>query len=510
MRWACALLLSLWAPIAAAEVTSLEITTKRAFGTFKPGDFALWEGKIHGDLSPQEAIPGMDKATRNARGRVEYSARIVLIFPVDPARGNGTLVVDIPNRGRAYAQALFNSPRDEPFQSGTFEQGNGFLQDHGFSVAEIHWELGQGAQLPSFTDEAGKPLFVEGAGFAIVRDAVQFLRNPRSDAQVSANPLRGSVQRVIGTGKSQSGRFLKTFLLGGFNKSGDRLVFDGMQILTSAGMLSLMRTSAGPESSANGIPLFDDVEMRGYTEDPLAIAELMQRVIGRGETPPRMLVMNATTDYYSIRSSLVRTGPTGTADLPLPPNVRMYDIAGAPHAITPNAPSCAMKPGVLEFSPVMRALLLHLDAWVARGTEPPATRLMPLEVATPEAALRAPAYWPGAVIQVPKRDADGNALGGIRLPDIEAPLGTHVGLNTTRTRGCMLVGGYQPFAATMAEREAAGDARLSVAERYRTRDDYVNRVRNAARKLDSDGFLLPDDAAVIIQAAASSRAFAKR
>jgi hypothetical protein len=74
----------------------------------------------------------------------------------------------------------------------------------------------------------------------------------------------------------------------------------------------------------------------------------------------------------------------------------------------------------------------------------------------------------------------------------------------------MLVGGYQPLAATKAEREAAGDARLSVAERYRDRDDYVNRVRNAARKLSSDGFLLSDDAAVIVQAAASSRAFAKR
>jgi hypothetical protein len=165
---------------------------------------------------------------------------------------------------------------------------------------------------------------------------------------------------------------------------------------------------------------------------------------------------------------------------------------------------------VLEFTPVLRALLLRLDAWIARGVDPPATRLMPLEVATPEAALRAPAYWPGAVIQVPKRDADGNALGGVRLPDIEAPLGTHVGLNTTRTRACMLVGGDSPFAATKALREAAGDARPSVAERYRDRDDYVNRVRQAARRLQGEGFLLPDDAAVIVQAAASNRAFAKR
>src|SRR5205085_4289291 len=132
-------------------------------------------------------------------------------FPTDPRRGNGTLLVDVPNRGRAYALALYNSPRGEPFQSGTLEQGTGFLQDHGFSLAEVSWELGQGADLPSFTDGEGKRRFVEGAGFAIFRDAAVFLA--RSDSE--ANPLRGAVRHTIATGKSQSGRFLKSFLTHG-------------------------------------------------------------------------------------------------------------------------------------------------------------------------------------------------------------------------------------------------------------------------------------------------------
>jgi hypothetical protein len=81
----------------------------------------------------------------------------------------------------------------------------------------VYWELGQGAELPSFMED-GKKLYVEGAGFPIVRDTTDFLRNDTSDA----NPLRGAVARVIGSGKSQSGRFLKTFLYNGFNKVGDR------------------------------------------------------------------------------------------------------------------------------------------------------------------------------------------------------------------------------------------------------------------------------------------------
>ncbi len=71
----------------------------------------------------------------------------------------------------------------------------------------------------------------------------------------------------------------------------------------------------------------------------------------------------------------------------------------------------------------------------------------------------------------------------------------------------MLVGSSSPFAATKAERERTADVRPSIEERYRGRDDYVNRVRIAAHDLEARGFLLPDDAAVIVQEAASSNLF---
>jgi hypothetical protein len=106
-----------------AKVTRLDITSKQSYGTFKPGEFEFWEGRIAGELRPTEKIPDIDKAPKNADGLVEYSAKISLIFPKNPKGGNGVLLVDIPNRGRPYAQALYNSPRDEPFEAGTFEVG---------------------------------------------------------------------------------------------------------------------------------------------------------------------------------------------------------------------------------------------------------------------------------------------------------------------------------------------------------------------------------------------------
>src|ERR1700749_2679709 len=65
----CLLSLIAMALPASADVTRLEFTLKQPFGTFRSGDYVIWQGKVHGDLSPAEAIPGIDKAGRNERGR---------------------------------------------------------------------------------------------------------------------------------------------------------------------------------------------------------------------------------------------------------------------------------------------------------------------------------------------------------------------------------------------------------------------------------------------------------
>jgi hypothetical protein len=495
---------------AVAEVTRIDFTSKRPYGTFRIGEYVIWQGKIYGDLSPQEDIPGIDKAARNDRGRVAYSAKIVLIMPSAPQTGNGALLVDVPNRGRVYAHALYNSPRDMPFVSGTLEQGTGFLEDQGFTVAEMYWELGHDADLPSFVDGEGKTRYVEGAGFAIVRDAASFLAHANADAGGTQNPLKGAINRTLASGKSQDGRFLKTFLLNGFNMMSDRRVFDGMHVFVSAaGLLPILQTGVGPESSGNGAPTFANPDFPGVNDGPLTIGEINSKVEARGEIPPKMLLVNSTTDYYSLRASLGRTGGSGSSDQPLPANVRMYDIAGGSHVVVPQAPTCMLQPGRLDWAPVSRALLLHLDAWVSHNAEPPASETMPLELAPNEPpALRAPSRLSAAVIQVPKRDEDGNALGGVRLPDVEVPIGTNGGQNKPQTFTCMLVGSFLPFPATKAERERTNDIRPSIEERYRGRDDYVNRVRVASQNLIARGFLLSEDAAVIVQEAASSKLFA--
>ena len=167
-----------------------------------------------------------------------------------------------------------------------------------------------------------------------------------------------------------------------------------------------------------------------------------------------------------------------------------------------------MPPGQLDWSPVLRAVLIALDDWVSHNRPPPPNTLMPLEGRpNDETVLPAPKYLPDAVIEVPRQDADGNVIGGVRLPDVEVPLGVHGIQNRPLSdRSCNLVAGYMVFSKTPADRKP-GDTRPSISERYKDRADYVNRIRISTWRMIEQRFLLPEDGVVIIQAATQSPAF---
>lgn len=83
------------------------------------------------------------------------------------------------------------------------------------------------------------------------------------------------------------------------------------------------------------------------------------------------------------------------------------------------------------------------------------------------------------------------------------PLATHTGWNLQHqeignpdlvigiTSG--LAGWTLPFPATWADREATGDPRLSLEERYPSREDYLRQVRAVAQALIEQGYLLAED-----------------
>jgi len=503
--------LAAWASTmpATAAITELSIRETKPYGTFAAGKFVRIEGEARGSLAPTEPIADIEKAARDSKGRVPYRTQFTMIIPEAPTPGNGALLVDVVNRGRAVTHMFYNSPRERPLPPGNLDPGTGFLQNRGFSLVAIQWEMAEGIEPPTFLDDKGEKRFAEGVAFAAVRDIALFLRHDRS----KANPLAGRVDRVHAIGYSQTARLLKTFLALGFNEQDGRHAFDGLHVVAgTAGVIPLNASGKGPGSVAAATPGPANAELRGVHEEPFTYEAVMQRLLAKNKFAPRVMVANMNTDYLSTRTSLIRTGARGTTEAPLPANVRMYDIAGAAHMNErrPNK-ACEYELGQLDWSPAMRAQLVALDDWARGRAEPPASRLMPLgpQRGDPR-VLDAPKFLPDAVVLVPQVDQDGNSLGGVRLPDLEAPLGQHGDLNSPMSNGtCRLAGSYRSFAKTAAERQSRNDPRLSVEERYPGGvNEYTSRIRAAARALVADRLLLPEDAAVIENAAADNVAFA--
>src|SRR4249919_2749414 len=121
----------------------------RSFGSVGPYVKITGRATIVVDpADPRNAvIADIDKAPRDERGLVEATADVVLLRPADPLRANGTLLVDIPNRGRKLAPELF----DDALQPGSndaekaADAGIGFLHAYGYTMAWIGWQ----ADIPS-------------------------------------------------------------------------------------------------------------------------------------------------------------------------------------------------------------------------------------------------------------------------------------------------------------------------------------------------------------------------
>jgi hypothetical protein len=113
---------------------------------------------------------------------------------------------------------------------------------------------------------------------------------------------------------------------------------------------------------------------------------------------------------------------------------------------------------------------------------------------------------------VPKVDADGNEVSGVKSPLLMAPLGTYTGWNVISSgpfhgQMCQFgspLGGFIPFATTKAERLASGDPRLSLEERYQSHDGYVQALGAAARSVVKSGYLRQADADAMIKQAEES------
>src|SRR5262249_47730106 len=167
------------------------------------------------------------------------------------------------------------------------EIGNSFLEDQGYTIAVVHWQAGKGITLPDTAGPDGRPSPLHAVGFAAVRDFAAFLRFDASDHAGTANPVAGTIDRAIAAGSSQTGRFLKSFVHDGFNRSGSRLVFDGIHVhLGQSGSMPFI-PPPGVRDDTIGLTLTGD-----SSAYPFTYGDVLEPLAARGEAAPKIIATN--------------------------------------------------------------------------------------------------------------------------------------------------------------------------------------------------------------------------
>jgi hypothetical protein len=410
-----------------------------------------------------------------------------------------------------------------------------------------------------------KDPLVLGIGFAATRDLNSFFRYENQDEAGTPNPVAGRIRWGISEGTSQSGTFLRAMIHLGFNQDENgRIVWEGSNPHIATRVLDMNRRFALPGGT---IALYElGYEAPGWWEDwddtprRRGKSGLLDRCRVTN-TCPKIMETFGSAEVWGLRGSFTMVGTNAKADIPLPANVRRYYFPGVTHGggpggfdsrAQPVTVACDLPANPAPTAPMRSALQASLTDWVTKDTPMPPSRYPAIADGTlvPNATVAAafpripgkPSpknlvhplldydlglrfnYLDGSgAVQIPmvkqvlplmvaKVDADGNEVAGVKSPLLMAPLGTYTGWNVISSgpfKGQMCqfgspVGGFIPFANTKAERLAIGDSRLSLEERYRTHEGYVQAVNVAAAQLVKDGYLRQADADAMVQQAGAS------
>ncbi len=391
---------------------------------------------------------------------------------------------------------------------------------------------------------------VQGVGLAGIRDLISAIKYDRGDS----NPLRAAdgspaIHYVYGFGTSQSGRCLRQFLYDGFNADErGRQVFDAVMPHVAGGGLGFFNHRFASPTRHNGqhdnhlfpadmFPFAYDDQRDPFTDRSDGILH-QARATG---TVPKVMHTQTSSEYWHRSGSLVHTDPLGKQDAALPPEVRIYAFGGCQHGAGTGMSGQRAKgqlPGnPSDYRPLLRGLLLALDGWVRESREPPPSVFprisdkslvdwrhsesgwLPLPgirypevIQQPEFLDRGPEFLnyrrstlePPVSrgqygVRVPGYGPDNNERGTLLLPAVAVPVATYTSWNLRhRSVGAenellTLSGGYIPLARSGAERQAAGDPRPALLERYRDFEDYRRQFLAAAKQLAHDRYVAAEE-----------------
>jgi hypothetical protein len=394
-----------------------------------------------------------------------YTTRAVVYRPIDPTRFNGTVIVEWLNvSGGVDANPDWTLTHNELIRDG-FAWVGVSAQAAGVAATKSEDPV-RYASLSHPGDSYSYDIFSQ-AGQA-VRDQ-------------SALILGGlTPKKIIAAGESQSASRLVTYL--------DAVhplvnVYDGFLVHSRGG------TGAHLTDAPQTVVLTPFGTMiRNDLTVPVFVFETETDVFNSNTTdrqPDTILFRlwevagSSHFDWYGLA-----IGPTDTGN----GQGAVANLAAMQHpsaTIPGGLPPCAAPINTGGTHWVLNAAVFWLNQWVVNHIPPPTAPYLAVT------SLAIPPTPPFTTPLVFTKDANGNTLGGVRSPQVDAPVAALGGVGNTPAF-CGLFGTTVPY----------GPSQLAAL--YKNHGQFVSRWSKAAQKAVNGGFLLPPDAVELQNAAAQS------
>lgn len=438
---AAALACASWSALAAVPQATVTPTATPGFGAraafFGDADFVEQEVHLSGlarKFKGSGSLGSDGKWTATVvSSATPYNTMAIVRRPADPARFNGIVLVEWLNVSTGYPLDVDWGMAHEAI----LREGYAYV---GVNVQKVGM---QGVQkLKQFGDRyAAGSIPDDDISYDIFSQTAQALRDQSALLLGNLKPAK-----IIATGHSQSAMRLATY--------------------------------------ANAIQPLDQV----YDGILIHGRGGIGTRIGTGDSLPSSYVVRADTKVpvFVLQSEMdVAFGPS-TSKQPDGAKVRHWEVAGTSHAdqylldnigevsgrdVGWTPPGCGSPYNASSFYMAENAAIHHLKNWVTAGTAPPVAPRMERD-------------WLGFI----KKDAHGNAVGGVRLPDLEVPIAKYSHANFTTGSLAFL----DLFACV-----AGGNTTYFKADKlktlYPTHADYVNKVKAAADAAVVKGYIRPAD-----------------
>jgi len=404
-------------------------------------------------------LTGDGKWTATTGATAPYVTRVVVYRPKKAKDFNGTAVVEWLN------------------VSGGVDANPDWMQTHNQLIRDGYAWVGVSAQAVGLNaTKTSDP--VRYATLSHPGDSFSYDMFSQAGQAVRSNPtVLGGLKpkHLLGIGESQSAGRLVTYLNAVAPTAG---VYDGYLVHSRGGGASaLAQAPLTPITAPNPTLIRDDLNVPVFvyqTETDVLGSNLGSR---QDDTKRFRLWEGAGTSHYDTYGLAIGGHDVGDGQGAVKALEAMQNPTNGPGgSITCKLPT---NTGPMHWQ--LDAVVHHLNEWVAKGTPPP--KAPRLEVA-----------GTGPVTYV--LDDGGNAQGGVRSPQVGAPLAQLGGVSNSGEGSlgqfCRLFGTTVPFT----------DEQL--AARYKSHGDFVKQWNKAVDRALKAGYLVPEDAKELKRAAAQS------